>query len=213
MTQLPGVVRQLVEKGYLPPDTAGLAELELELPSNWWMLVNDRETCKQKGWPLRYDVEIACRAVARAPALMAPHNSWLAEVRAWLDRGDDTVVLEKHRTLISVMTLGSMLAVPGGSEAKALQALDALYPESGDVERRAFLQAGQQRPAETAVCFLVAAAQAAPDGWTAYHFSRGLPSGAAVQAAAAIGGLLRAGLLTGAEVVASARELAQSAGE
>jgi len=203
----PGVVRDLLEKGDIPPNTPGLAELEAELPRGWWRLVRDGETSKQRGWPLRHDVEIAYRAVARVPSLLAPQRSWLDEVRAWLEGPPDTAVFEDRGLFFSAMALGAMFA---GVEISDAEALPLFRPDASEVERRAFVEGRQQAPAETAVCFLVEAARAAPGGWLSYYTYRGLSSGTSVYATWAIRLMLQAGHVTGAEVVAWARELARS---
>jgi hypothetical protein len=210
--RLPGVIQELLARGKLPPDTPGLAELEAELPEQWWAILWSQGPSEQQGWPLRRDVEIAARAAARAPSLPDPLDAWLDDVRGWLDGRVDAGAFAALHGLVSAMVLGGTVAGGEDSDPQALQIFGSLYPEAGEVERRAFLQARRQPPADVAVCFVVEATHAARDGWLAYHAHRGLAAPTAILAADAVARALAAGHVTGAEVVAWARELSRAPG-
>jgi hypothetical protein len=209
---LPGAIQELVAVGDIAPNTAGIRELAAELPASWWMMSSELGQLDQQGWPMRYDVTLACRACESLPELAAPARAELDVVRAWLSGTlpNDALVVARHA--VAPLQCAVKLAELKYSEDAALGTFAALFPAATDDHRRAFLSALRQPPAATPVWQALEAAYLARDGWLAYHAHRRLASPATVAAAGAIRAVVRTGDLEWAEVVAWARELTRPRG-
>lgn len=201
--RLPGVVTELLKTGEIADETPGLDDLARALFPGWWRFTAEGERIDQSGWPARSDVALAYCAVQRMGACAA-EGALLAEIGDWLAGRVDGRALEARRPEVFAKTLGASLGRET-SDDDALRCLAAMRPNAGEAERRAVLAARRLSPADHAACVLAATARKAADGWAAYHAHRGLASESAVFAAGVIRLAMRAGAVTGADVVAWAR--------
>lgn len=209
-TRWPGTIHELLASGDLPPDTPGLAQLEEEMPAGWHTIEAFGERLDQRGWPLRHDVDLACRACLREPS-MPPHaRAWLSAIRGWLDGTLATAGLESTRRESIAVHWGIALCDPKQSDDDALGIFDALCQGATSDDRTKFLDARRHPPVDSIAWLAVECASAAAAGWLAYHAHRGTLPMPPIHAAEAIRAVVRSGALSWLEVVDWARQLVRS---
>jgi hypothetical protein len=205
--RLPGAVQELIATGDLPPDMPALVALTDALPHEWFACEVVGRRLDQKGWPLRNEVELACRVCQRDPLLTGRDRALLRLVRGWLARPKDEDALSACWRDVVAVQHGSALSDPSVPDEDCLRVFALICPDATEADRATFLAARRQPIAPSIAPLVVQCAYEARSGWLSYHLHRGLASPSALHAADLIRRVVRAGGITWREVVDLAREL------